>query len=378
MKTLIHALVLDEGLYGRDEGDAPAGLWLQGDLQPMLPGSRTTTLDGQDVNTIWNEMQVSLAAQRGLAEAKTALLTFPVTRESGKVGVPKNPGFKEATELGRPTKIRVTQVSRAYPLTHYDLGYGYTQEYLDSSTGAEIRALQAEVFNANAVLDRNIVLDAIFQDANLTHEALSVKRLYNADGEIPPKFKRWTHDGTHTHYLESAGASLATADIATLELHLVHHGFGTFGETIVCLVNRAEMDDVRGFADWVPAATADRPEIIAGPLVGGSVASDSAGLQIQGSIGRVVIVEDNDIPAGFLLAFASGGRFANRNVVGMRFHENPSARGLRLVEGPNGRYPLIDAVYDKYIGAGVRQRGAAVVMEVTAGSYTAPSFEDAV
>lgn len=372
------ALVFDDGLYGRDQGDAPAGMFQQGDLPKMVPGSRTTTLDGQDVNAIWNEMQISLAANRTLAEAKTALLTFPVSRESGKVGVPRNPGFQEATELGRPTKVRVESVARAYPLVHYDLGYGYTQEYLDSSTGAEIRAVAAEVFAASAALDRNKVLEAIFTESNATHEALTIKRLYNSDGEVPPKFKRWAHTSTHTHYLTSAGASLADADMETIEEEIVHHGFGTWNESLVLMVNRAEMDDMRGLTNWVPVASADRPEIIAGPIVGGNAGSAPAGLQIQGSINKLVVVEDNDIPAGYLLCFASGGRFANRNVIGLRFHENPSARGLRLIEGPNGRYPLIDAVYDKYIGAGVRQRGAAAVMKVTAGAYSDPSFDDAV
>ncbi len=367
------------GLYGRaDEGDEPAGMWQKGDIEKMLPGSRTTTLDGQDINEIWNDMQIWLAANRGLADAKTALLSFPLTRASGKVGVPRNSGFQEATEFGRPSKIRVEKIARAYPLKHYDLSYGYTQEFLDSSSGAEIRAVQAEIANASSILDRNLVLGALFTESNATFEGLSIKRLYNNDGEVPPAFKRWTHTGTHQHYLTSAGASLAVADMETLEEELVHHGFAEFGNSMVLLANRAEMDDIRGFTGWVPVATADRPEIVAGPTIGGAAGTAPAGLQIQGSIGKLVVVEDNDIPPAYLVVFATGGQFSSMNVVGMRFHENPSARGLRLVEGPNGRYPLIDAVYDKYLGVGVRQRGAAVVMKVTAGAYSDPSFATAV
>lgn len=372
------ALVLDEGMYGRDQGDAPAGMYQMGDSPEMMPGSRTTTIDGQDVNEIWNELQRDLAAQRMLADEKTSLLTFPVTRPSDKVGVPRNPGFQEATEFGRPSKVRVENVARAYPLKHYDLSYGYTQEFLDYASGAEIRAVQAEILNASAVLDRNKVLEALFTESNGTWEALTIKRLYNGDGEVPPKFKRWSHNGNHTHYLTSAGASLADADAEALEEELVHHGFGSFGESLICLANRAEMDNWRGLTDWVPAASADRPTIITGPVVGGAPGSAPAGLKVEGSVGRLLIVEDNDIPAGYLLAFASGGRFSSRNPVGLRFHENPSARGLRLVEGPVARYPLIDATYDKYVGAAVRQRGAAVAMKITAGAYTDPTFDDAV
>ena len=60
--------------------------------------------------------------------------------------------------------------------------------------------------------------------------------------------------------------------------------------------------------------------------------------------------------------------------VGLREHVNTSLRGLRLVKGPNPDYPLIDSFYQRGFGTGVRQRGGAVVMKITAGSYSAPTF----
>jgi hypothetical protein len=102
--------------------------------------------------------------------------------------------------------------------------------------------------------------------------------------------------------------------------------------------------------------------------------SGSFGLTPEGYVGKLVIVENNEIPAGYVVGLVSGGIFDSSNVVGLRQHGNASARGLRLIEGNSGRYPLVDSVYDGYLGAGVRHRGAAVVMQITSGSYAVPTL----
>jgi hypothetical protein len=369
-----------EAIYGRAEGAQPAGMFTIGDHPEMLPGSRTLTIDGQPVAAIWNELVARLAAFNQLADEKVAMLSAPVAGPTEKIGVPKNPGFQAATELGKPTKIRVEMISRGFPLNHFDLGYGYTQEYLDYATTAQILAVEAEVRSAWSMLRRNKMLEALFDKTNATQEALTIYRLYNADGEVPPKYKRWSHNSSHTHYLFDAGASPTETILDTMEEHLLHHGFGDFGETLYLMSNRADIDTIQGLTDFVPAASSFRPAVISGPIVGGrAAAAPSAALPIQGYHHRLAVVEDNDVPSGYLLAVASGGAFAGRNPVGERQHENPSARGLRLVQGPQGDYPLKDAVYDGYVGFGIRQRGAAVALMLNSGAaYTTPSFEDVV
>ena len=61
-------------------------------------------------------------------------------------------------------------------------------------------------------------------------------------------------------------------------------------------------------------------------------------------------------------------------VIGLREHANPSFSGLRLIRGNKPDYPLIESYYVHGIGAGVRQRGGAAVMQVTDQAYSAPSF----
>ena len=372
------ASVFHDGFAGAadNEGTPPAGFHQRSDIVETVAGLRGTTIDGQPLNEIWNDFQAQVTAFNTVADAQTALLTFPVERAQEKVGVPSNPGMQQATEFGRPSKVRTKLVSRGFPLEHYDLGTGFTQEFLDSASAIQVSQVQGEVQMAYSLLRQEITLEALFTAANLTDEdGIAVKRLYNADGEVPPRWKRWTHTGTHTHYLASGAASVAENDFDAIEEHLVHHGFGEQGESLVIHAHRDEMPEIRALTTFVPAESADRPVIVDGSVVGPTRGSTIPGFAAQGYVGPFTIIQNNLIPTGYLLAQAVGGAFGTRNPVGLRSHENPSARGLRLVEGPYARYPLIDAVYDTYLGAGIRQRGAAVCMQITAGAYASPTFE---
>jgi hypothetical protein len=109
-------------------------------------------------------------------------------------------------------------------------------------------------------------------------------------------------------------------------------------------------------------------------LLGTQVASTFRGLNVVGSYGTLLIIEEDYIPAGYMVALASGGQANLNNPIGLREHQNAGLRGLRLVKGRSDDYPLIDSYYARGFGTGVRQRGAGMVMQVTtAASYTAPA-----
>lgn len=346
----------------------------EGGFVVSADAQRATTLDGQPLNEIWSELQTRLNVFNRNMDFIVGLFTFPVDRATAKVAVPASAKFEEATEFGRPQKVRLAYVSRGFPLGHFDLGYGYTQEFIDSARGSDIASIRLTVENAWNTLLFNGVLRALFTATNATDEdGIVARRLYNADGEVPPTWKFTTHAGSHTHYLTSAGASFDGVDLNAMEEHLVHHGYGPAnGSTLVLFLNRAEMAVARTLTGFIPAASSDRPAILTGPIVG-NTGSAPAGLTVQGYHGLWVIVENDDIPPGYMLGITTGGLSAGTNIVGYRRHENPSVRGLRLVEGPRQNYPLYDSTYDGYAGFGVRHRGGAVVMQVTAGAYATPS-----
>lgn len=364
-------------LFGAAEGLTPAGFISRTDVIETVPGQRGLTVDGQNVNEIWSEMQAMLSAFNTSNDAIVSLLSFQTDRANEKVGVPVNPGFQKATEFGRPSKIRMAQITRGFPISHFDLGDGYTQEYIDSATGGALMAVQSTILNAWTSLQREVTLEAVYGDTNYTdQDGINVKRLYNGDGEVPPTIKRWSHDGTHTHYLFNGGGAYTQANLDSMSDHLIHHGFREFGDAaFLLLVNRDDLSVLRGFANFIPAETSEIPLVLANSgVVRGAERAARAGLKVEGYVNDWTVCQVNDIPSGYLLGMVSGGPMDTRNVVGMRVHENPSARGLRLVEGNRQNYPLYDSVYDGYTGAGVGQRGAAVIMQ-RAAAYTPPSFD---
>ena len=90
--------------------------------------------------------------------------------------------------------------------------------------------------------------------------------------------------------------------------------------------------------------------------------------------GNVLIVQEDLIPAGYVVLAATGGPDNLQNPVGLREHANASLRGLRLVKGPVADYPLIDSFYNRGFGTGIRQRGGAAVMQITtSATYTPPA-----
>jgi len=372
-------LMAMNGLSGLSGAEGEGGFLTLGDAIQTGPGG-TTTIDGQPLDEIWTDLNVRLALFNQQANRMVSLLTFPVDRAQDRVAVPWTPEFEKATEFGRPGKVRFMTIYRGFPLAHYDLGYGFTQEYIDASRASELRAVQVQAESAWWALQMRTAMNAIFDSSpDASDEGITVLPLYNADGEDPPNYRRFTHTGTHTHYLTTNNAALADTHLETIETHLIHHGYGDdslggAGGTIILHANRAQLPVIRGFTRFVPATTATVPMIVDGQVVG-MQRPGADGLSPEGYHDKLVIVENNEIPAGYVLATVSGGIFSAQNVVGMRRHDNPSARGLRLIEGNNRRYPLIESVYDGYVGAGVRHRGAAVVMQiVNSPTYVVPTL----
>ena len=366
------------GLGGLSGAAGPGGYLTRSDTTVGVSGQ---TVDGQSFADIWRDLQLRTAIFNRHYARIVSLFSFRTTQAQVRVAVPVTGAFGEASEFGRPNKLRFAQIFRGLPRKHYDLGYGFTQEYLDSvQDPGEVNAIQAAAQQAWNALSYQLALEALMFSTNRTsEEGVSVKALYNNDGEVPPAFMRTTHAGTHTHYLTTNNAAVTAASLLAAEAHLMHHGYGNAvagtGGTIIHLFNNAEMATVRALVGFIPAPNGTVPVIVDGNIVGAVPTGVPAGLTVQGYFGSSVIVQEDMVPAGYFITFSTGGAFATQNVLGWREHENPSARGMRLIEGGRREYPLIDSVYDGYMGMGVRHRGAAAVTQVVVGTtYNNPTI----
>lgn len=358
----------------------------------------TQTADGRDLNQVWNDYQTALASYNRQRDVLMQALVFPVTEviedvfQAGDVV-----DFEAASEFGVPRGVRAklpTYYSLGYSFQWYDIGARFTWEFLAESTQEQVDSLNNIILEAD---DRNQfvnvfrqILNNTTRVANINSANYNVYPLFNGDATIPPRYKQTVHTASHQHYLTSGAATVDAGDLTgagSVYAHIDHHGYNwQEGSTLILLVNSAQGATIRTFRvgvagaeyDFIPSVglpqwyvTPGRSSLEVPPGV--APPSSFNGMQVIGRYGPWLVVEDDLIPAGYMIGFASGGNLDARNLVGIREHRNASLRGLRLVKGPDPDYPLIDSYYQRGFGTGVRQRGAAVVMQITAGAYAIPT-----
>jgi hypothetical protein len=359
----------------------------------------TKTKDGRDLNALWAEYQAVITEWNSQRSSMVQFLTYPVVNIVEEVPViGSGTDFELASEYGVPKAGRPTMSSYSvgFPFDWYDLATRFTWQFLADATQEQVDA------NANAALEAdnrlvfNKTMRRLFDPANTTADIqgnnFNVYAFWNADGNVPPDYRGNTFTGSHTHYMTTNGATLDAQDLDDLIDNVGHHGYTPAnGFRVVVMINKAQSPRIRAFRsaasnggvadathgnyDFIPslgtaAMLLPQNQILLGTQVGNTL----EGFNVIGSYGDVLIVEDDYIPSGYLLCFATGGPDNLQNPLGVRQHANPELQGMRLVKGPIPDYPLIDAYYIRGFGLGVRHRGAAAIMQIVVGTtYTQPA-----
>jgi hypothetical protein len=351
----------------------------------------TQTADGFDLNSIWGEFQAAVAAINAARQTIVDLLTFPVTQNIERVPQISSAQFEKASEYGEPRGIRPSGAyfNLGYDFEWYDLAARFTWKFLADATASQVEAINSMALEADNQLVFTKVMDALYnknnREADINGQIVPVYALYNADGTVPPAYKTNTFTGSETHYLTSGAATIESEDLDVLYSKLRMKGYSAEnGVPHVLLVNPAEGAVIRTFRvatgatyDFIPAQGQPGAWVDANMTLVGANAPSSTyqGLNVIGRYGHILVVEDDLFPVGYVTLLGSGGRANLNNPVGIREHANAALRGLRLVKGPIADYPLIDSFYQRGFGTGIRQRGGAVVMQITAsGTYTNPTI----
>lgn len=368
----------------------------------------TKTRDGQDLNAIWDAYQAALAEFNAARQPIIDLLSSPADGIVDEVATPGTERFELASEFGIAQSIRPQPAvtSRAYPFEWYDLRQGYTWRYLVKATSRQTDMVLQHALEAENALVYEQVTKSLYNNTNRTAtvdgiaQPFTVVALYNADGTVPPPYRGLTFNGSHTHYLGSGANAGQVAfdpqDFTDLAGTIEHHGFTRAqGYNIIFFMNPADaVTSVQKFVrnqvfvsggattvtslyDFIPA-TGSNMSLLLPPgyqLVGGLAPTSFAGLDVVGTWGPYMFVQDYQFPQGYVLAAATAGQSSDLNIIGIREDEDPALQGLILKPGNNQNYPLIDSNFIRGIGAGVRQRGAAAIMKLDAsgGGYTVPA-----
>lgn len=380
-------------------GDAMSIYKHTGLLAPIAGGAKgynetadllLRTVDGVSMEELYNEITASLNLLNAQRSPLIQRLVFNVDRPYEEVAQIEGDEFEEADEFGQPKGIRLgVPWNMGFPLKYFDLGIRYTFRFLGRATAAQIRALNNSALEADQRLIFKTVLDRVFSDVSTpvtledTGTTTTSYPFYNghkADLPVaPPTWKTYSHTVTHKHYLASGAAAVVSGDLDEMEDHIHHHGY-TEGTDLILLVNRAEANVIATFRvadgdrwDFIPKAGIS----MFGSLIG-NLSTDDTGLSSYpgfiGKYGRISVVEEDYVPPKYMVLIASGGKFAERNPIGLREHENAPLRGLKLIPQFE-RYPLRESFYHHALGAGVRHMGAGVVMFVDAGSdYVVPTL----
>lgn len=368
----------------------------------------TRTRDGQDLNAIWDAYQAALQDFNSARQPLIDLLSSRVDGIVDEIGAPGTERFELATEFGVAQSIRpnVSVASRAYPFDWYDLRQGYTWRFLAKSTQRQLDQVMQIALEAENALVFEQTMKSLFNNANRTATLdgiatpFTVVALYNGDGSYIPPYKGQTFAGSHTHYLGSGANTGQVAfdpqDFLDLAGTIEHHGFTrSQGYNIIFLLNPADAtasvvryvrnqtfvsggaSTVVSLYDFIPT-TGSNQSLLLPPgytLTGGLNATSFAGLEVAGSWGPYLFLQDQSIPPGYAVAAATAGQSSQLNIVGIREDEDPNLQGLILKPGNNQSYPLIDSHFIRGLGAGIRQRGAAAIMKLdaTGGAYTVPA-----
>ena len=358
----------------------------------------TRTADGRDLNQLWTDYQQMLAEYNSQRQTMVDFLVTPVTNPTEIIAQPGQGGeFEEASEYGVPKGIRasVDHYTMGFPFKWYDLAARFTWQFLADATTQQVDAIQAAAIEADSRLVFNSVMRRLFNNQNsyasINGQAYNVYAFYNGDGTTPPPYRTNTFTGSHTHYITTGTAVVEAQDLDDLIGLVTEHGYTpTQGYRVVVMVNKAEAQTIRAFrsaasndgvrdathGDWdfIPSQGTpamyleDRVTLLGGP----QVSNNLNGLNVIGSYGDVLIVQDDYVPAGYLVCFATGGPQNLQNPIGMRQHPNAALQGMRLVKGPNPDYPLIDSYYVRGFGLGIRHRGAGAVLQVTTNETYSP------
>ena len=354
------------------------------------------TRDGQDLNAIWNQYQEMLAAFNATRQPLLDLMTFNVTEIIEDIANAVEEDFEQASEFGLPKSIRpVTTIQqRAYDFNWYDVGTRFTFAYLADAPASQLDTVHAQMVEADNRLQFRLVMRRLFNNNNnntlIQGTAYAAKPLYNADGEFIPNYLTNTFNAaTHTHYVVSGAATLDSGDVEQLAGLLEEHGYkASNGYQVIILMNPATVTpQLRAWRagvtnqnsavasyDFVPPSGTNiiLPSTVT--LFGGQPSSRFAGFDVVGAYGPYLLLQDGNIPVGYLFAFATQGNATSTNLIGIRQHVNASLRGLLLRGGDRNDYPIINSTYVHGLGTGIRQRGSGAIMQITTnGSYTIPA-----
>lgn len=325
--------------------------------------------DGTSLLDVTNLLTGALNAVAAEVNSDPAFSSVMSVADSPVVSYRMGTGFSfgERTEYSKPPRSRAEVDGHMLPLRDYDMGLGWTWDYLRKAYMPQIEADIANTVDAARRLARTKILNRLVQRADDSGAAKGLGSGGYSPGFAttaantsvdftPPEFAGATFANTHEHYL-AAATSFTSANLITDMGNLKEHGHLP---PFDLWISSSDEATVKGFADFVyandplinPASTTSTVTLPAG-YIG----------YLTKSFARVRVVPG--MPGSYWLLFKSYGPNAVQNPLKLRVGKNE--RQLRFLafpdpdRGASPANPLGTLIAWSEFGVGVSDRTNGVV-----------------
>lgn len=345
-----------------------------------LASINNTNVAAYGEDRVFAEIQAALDAHNRMTDEMLGDFVERSTDRQRRYGGTDSMAMDELDEYGRADAQKITAgATVGFPLRKYGLSLQWTRNYLREATPAELAAATIAAMDADVKAIQREVKRALFLSTNVTFVdrlvdgiSLAVKRLVNADSQpIPlgPNGESFTA-ASHTHYLYTAGVSLAAADLTALVLAIREHAAS--GQVVVN-INAAQEAAVRALTGFQAITPVFVTPATSAAAVVEAYDTGNIGDRKIGYFGPnyAEVWVKPWVPAGYLHAWNSGGPAP----LVMRTR-NANTGALELVY-EDEVHPLRAKGWEREFGVGVwnRTNGAALYIDTgAAGAYVAPTI----
>ncbi len=349
---------------GRDTRDFV--VWTGVDASQLL---KEQLQDGTNLLTVTNLLTGALNGVAAEINSDPVFASAMSAADSPVVSYRMGTGFSfgDYTEYSRPPRSRAEVDGHMLPLKPYDLGLGWTWNYLRNAYTAQIEADIANTVDAARRLARTKILGRPLQRTDDSGAAkglgsggyspgFATTAAQTSVAFTPPEYAGNTFASTHEHYT-AAATSFTSANLITDMKNLREHGHVA---PFDLWISSSDEATVRAFSDFVSATD---PILTVGSS--SSVVALPAGYigYLTGSYARVRVVDG--WPQSYWWLFKSYGNSSMQNPLKIRVGRGESQ--LRFVafpdpaQGTSPANPLGTLITWTEFGVGVGDRTNGVV-----------------